>query len=147
MGGRPGSVLFACTMNAVRSPMAEALFKHVHGKRIYADSVGLKSAPLDPFVVEVMAELGIDVRRHHAKTFDDLADSSFDVIITLAPEAQHRAVEMTRIMACDVEYWPTFDPTLVEGSREARLAAYREVRDQLLRRIIERFPPENVEKS
>lgn len=147
MGGPPGSVLFACTMNAVRSPMAEALFKHVHGKRIYADSVGLKSAPLDPFVVEVMAELGIDVRRHHAKTFDDLADSSFDVIITLAPEAQHRAVEMTRIMACDVEYWPTFDPTLVEGSREARLAAYREVRDQLLRRIRERFPAETVEKS
>ncbi len=147
MGGRPGSVLFACTMNAVRSPMAEALFKHVHGKRIYADSVGLRSAPLDPFVIEVMAELGIDVRRHHAKTFDDLADTSFDVIITLAPEAQHRAVEMTRIMACDVEYWPTFDPTLVEGSREARLAAYREVRDQLLRRIRERFPPEPVEKS
>lgn len=147
MGGQPGSVLFACTMNAVRSPMAEALFKFVHGKRIYADSVGLKSAPLDPFVVEVMAELGIDLRRHHAKTFDDLADSSFDVIITLAPEAQHRAVEMTRIMACDVEYWPTFDPTLVEGSREARLAAYREVRDQLLRRIRERFPVEIVEKS
>ena len=147
MGGRPGSVLFACTMNAVRSPMEEALFKHVHGKRIYADSVGLRSAPLDPFVIEVMAELDIDVRRHHAKTFEDLADSSFDVIITLAPEAQHRAVEMTRIMACDVEYWPTFDPTLIEGSREARLAAYREVRDQLLRRILERFPPETMEKS
>ncbi len=147
MGGRPGSVLFACTMNAVRSPMAEALFKHLHGKRIYADSVGLKSAPLDPFVIEVMAEIGIDLRRHHAKTFDDLADTSFDVIITLAPEAQHRAVEMTRIMACEVEYWPTFDPTLVDGSREARLAAYREVRDQLLRRIRERFPVETMEKS
>jgi len=140
MGGRPGSVLFACTMNAVRSPMAEALLKHLHGKRIYVDSVGLKSAPLDPFVVEVMAELGIDLRRHHAKTFEDLADSSFDVIITLAPEAQHRAIEMTRTMACDVEYWPTFDPTLVEGSREVRLAAYRDVRDQLLHRIRERFP-------
>ena len=147
MGGRPGSVLFACTMNAVRSPMAEALLKHLHGKRIYVDSVGLKSAPLDPFVIEVMAEMGIDLRRHHAKTFDDLADSSFDVIITLAPEAQHRAVEMTRIMACDVEYWPTFDPTLVEGSREIRLTAYREVRDQLLRRIRERFPVDSMETA
>ncbi|HTY70573.1 MAG TPA: arsenate reductase ArsC [Alphaproteobacteria bacterium] len=147
MGGRPGSVLFACTMNAVRSPMAEALLKHLHGKRIYVDSVGLKSAPLDPFVVEVMAELGIDLRRHHAKTFEDLADSSFDVIITLAPEAQHRAIEMTRTMACDVEYWPTFDPTLVEGSREVRLAAYRDVRDQLLHRIRERFPVGDQETS
>jgi protein-tyrosine-phosphatase len=142
MGGRPGSILFACTMNAVRSPMAEALLKHLRGKRIYVDSVGLKSAPLDPFVIEVMAEIGIDLRRHHAKTFEDLADTSFDVIITLAPEAQHHAVEMTRIMACDVEYWPTMDPTLVEGSREVRLAAYRELRDQLLRRIRERFPAE-----
>ena len=147
MGGQPGSVLFACTMNAVRSPMAEALLKHLHGKRIYVDSVGLKSAPLDPFVIEVMAELGIDLRRHHAKTFDDLADSSFDVIVTLAPEAQHRAIEMTRIMACDVEYWPTFDPTLVEGSRDVRLAAYREVRDQLFKRIRERFPAGVAETS
>jgi protein-tyrosine-phosphatase len=147
MGALPGSVLFACTMNSVRSPMAEAILKHLHGKRIYVDSVGLRSAPVDPFVIEVMAEIGIDVRRHHAKTFDDLADSSFDVIITLAPEAQHHAVEMTRIMACDVEYWPTFDPTLVEGSRDARLAAYRQVRDQLIHRIRERFPAEIMEKS
>jgi protein-tyrosine-phosphatase len=147
MGELPGSVLFACTMNAVRSPMAEALFKHLHGKRIYADSVGLKQAPVDPFVVEVMSEIGIDIRRHSAKSFEDLADSSFDVIVTLAPEAQHHAIEMTRIMACDVEYWPTLDPTLIEGSRDVRLAAYREVRDQLMRRIRERFPPETVEKS
>lgn len=147
MGELPGSILFACTMNAVRSPMAEGLFKHLHGKRIYVDSVGLKQAPLDPLVIEVMTEIGIDLRRHSAKTFEDLADTSFDVIVTLAPEAQHRAIEMTRIMACDVEYWPTFDPTVVEGSREVRLAAYRAVRDQLLRRIRERFPPPMMEKS
>jgi protein-tyrosine-phosphatase len=148
MGELPGSILFACTMNAVRSPMAEGLFKHLHGKRIYVDSVGLKQAPLDPLVIEVMAEIGIDLRRHSAKTFEDLADTSFDVIVTLAPEAQHHAIEMTRIMACEVEYWPTFDPTIIEGSREARLAAYRDVRDQLLRRIRERFPPpRTIEKS
>jgi protein-tyrosine-phosphatase len=94
-----------------------------------------------------MSEIGIDIRRHSAKSFEDLADSSFDVIVTLAPEAQHHAIEMTRIMACDVEYWPTLDPTVIEGSRDVRLAAYREVRDQLMRRIRDRFPPQIAEKS
>jgi protein-tyrosine-phosphatase len=147
VGGLPGSVLFACTMNSVRSPMAEGILKHMHGKRLFVDSVGLKSKPIDPFVIEVMKEIGIDVERHNAKTFDDLQDTSFDVIITLAPEAQHHAVEMTRVMACDVEYWPTFDPTIVEGNREMRLDAYRQVRDQLQRRIAERFPQEALQKS
>jgi protein-tyrosine-phosphatase len=147
VGGLPGSVLFACTMNSVRSPMAEGILKQMHGKRLFVDSVGLKSKPIDPFVIEVMKEIGIDVERHNAKTFDDLQDTSFDVIITLAPEAQHHAVEMTRVMACDVEYWPTFDPTIVEGNREMRLDAYRQVRDQLQRRIAERFPQEALQKS
>lgn len=136
----PGSVLFACTMNSIRSPMAEALLKHIHGRRIFVDSVGLRAAPVDPLAVEVMSEIGIDLRGHRAKTFDDLADSSFDVIVTLSPEAQHRAAEMTRIMACDVEYWQTFDPTIAEGSREQRLASYRQVRDHLAARLRERFP-------
>jgi protein-tyrosine-phosphatase len=102
--------------------------------------VGVRANPIDPFVVEVMQELGIDLARHRPKTFDDLADSSFDVVVTLSPEAQHKAVEMTRIMACEVEYWATFDPTLAEGSREAVLASYRAVRDQLMRRLRARFP-------
>jgi protein-tyrosine-phosphatase len=127
--------------------MAEGILKQMHGKRLFVDSVGLKSKPIDPFVIEVMKEIGIDVERHNAKTFDDLQDTSFDVIITLAPEAQHHAVEMTRVMACDVEYWPTFDPTIVEGNREMRLDAYRQVRDQLQRRIAERFPQEALQKS
>jgi protein-tyrosine-phosphatase len=127
--------------------MAEGILKHMHGKRLFVDSVGLKSKPIDPFVIEVMKEIGIDVERHNAKTFDELQDTSFDVIITLAPEAQHHAVEMTRVMACDVEYWPTFDPTIVEGNREMRLDAYRQVRDQLRRRIAERFPQEALQQS
>jgi protein-tyrosine-phosphatase len=137
----PGSVLFACTLNSIRSPMAEAMLKNAHGQRIFVDSVGLRPDVIDPLAVEVMKEIGIDIRGHRTKSFDDLSDSSFDVIVTLSPEAQHRAVEMTRIMACDVEYWPTFDPTALEGSREQRLTAYREVRDYLARRIAERFPP------
>lgn len=138
----PSAVLFACTQNAVRSPMAEGYLKHLHGTRIYVDSVGLRGGrEVDPFAIEVMREIGIDLTRHRHKAFDTLADTSFDVVVTLSPEAHHRALEMTRVMACEVEYWPTFDPTIVEGAREVRLAAYRDVRDGLIRRIQERFPP------
>ena len=140
MGDLPGSVLFCCTQNALRSPMAEAMLKHLHGRRIYVDSAGVRQGPLDEFAVAVMDELGIDITRHKAKSFDDLEDGSFDLIISLSPEAQHRAVDMTRTMAADVEFWNTFDPSVVEGSRETRLDAYRQVRDQLMRRILQRFP-------
>ena len=140
MDGRlPGSVLFCCTMNSVRSPMAEGILKALYPKLIFVDSVGVRGDAVDPMAVEVMDEIGIDISRHRAKTFDDLEDSSFDLIVSLSPEAQHTAVEMTRTMACDVEFWNTFDPTFVEGSREQRLAAFREVRDFLDRRIRERF--------
>jgi protein-tyrosine-phosphatase len=135
----PGAVLFACTNNSVRSPMAEGLLKYLLGHRIYVDSCGLRSEAVDPFAVEAMEELGIDIARHRAKTFDDLEDSSYDLIVSLSPEAQHRAVELTRTMACEVEFWPTFDATVIEGSREQRLSAYRQVRDMLMRRIEARF--------
>lgn len=149
----PGAVLFACNFNQVRSPMAEALLKRLVGDRIYVDSCGLRrpamvhddvadedvAAGVDPFVEAVMAELGCDVGRHRPKTFDELEDSSFDLVVSLTPEAQHRAVELTRGRAADIEYWPTQDPTLTDGSRDARLEAYRVVRDRLARRIAERF--------
>jgi protein-tyrosine-phosphatase len=140
MGVLPGSVLFACTHNAIRSPMAEGLMKRFYGHVVYVDSVGVKTLPLDPFAVVVMDEIGIDISKHKPKTFADLEDSSFDVIVSLSPEAQHTAVEMTRTMSCEVVFWHTFDPTAVEGSREVRLDAYRSVRDTLHRRIRERFP-------
>jgi protein-tyrosine-phosphatase len=140
MADLPGSVLFCCTRNAIRSPMAEGILKYLHGRRIYVDSVGLREGEIDPFVIAVMDEIGIDLSRHRSKTFDDLEDGSFDLIISLSPEAQHHAVEMTRTMACEVEFWNTFDPTVVEGNRETRLNAYRQVRDTLLDRITARFP-------
>ena len=140
MGDLPGSVLFCCTLNALRSPMAEAMLKHLHGRQIYVDSAGVRAGPLDEFAVAVMDELGIDITKHKAKTFDDLEDGSFDIVISLSPEAQHRAVEMTRTMATDLEFWNTFDPSVVEGSRQTRLDAYRQVRDQLMKRILQRFP-------
>jgi protein-tyrosine-phosphatase len=139
MGDLPHAVLFACSQNAVRSPMAEGILKHLLGHRIYVDSTGVRAKEIDGFVVEVMDEIGIDLSKHRPKSFDDLEDSSYDLIISLSPEAQHRAVELTRTMACEVEFWNTFDPTLIEGNRETRLAAYRQVRDFLMARIEARF--------
>ena len=139
----PDAVLFACNMNAVRSAMAEAIMKHLHGHRVYVDSAGVREGEPDHFAVEVMEEIGIDLSRHKPKCLEDLEDTSYDLIVTLSPEAQHHAVEMTRTMAADVEFWPTLDPAFIDGSRERRLGAYRQIRDQLLERIKERFPATN----
>ena len=135
----PGAVLFACTLNSVRSPMAAALMRHLFGKFVYVDSAGVRAGELDPFAVEVMEEVGIEIGKYKPKQFEDLEDGSFDLAITLSPEAQHRAIEMTRTSAVEIEYWQTMDPTAVEGTREQRLEAYRQVRDELMRRIRERF--------
>jgi protein-tyrosine-phosphatase len=140
MAELPGSVLFVCSMNAIRSPMAEAILKSLHGTRLFVDSAGVRRGELDPLAVEVLDEIGIDLSRHRPKTLDQLEDGFFDLVVTLSPEAHHRALEMTRDSACEVELWRLPDPSLVEGSREQRLDAYRAVRDQLLRRIRARFP-------
>ena len=141
MSDLPGSVLFACTMNSIRSPIAEGYLKFLHGTRIYVDSVGMRAKPVDRFAVAVMEEMGIDISRHTAKTFGDLEDDLFDIVVTLSPEAHHRALELTRTSPVEVELWNTFDPSLVEGSREQRLDAYRQVRDRILERIRTRFAP------
>ena len=141
MASQPSSVLFCCTFNAVRSPMAEGMLKALLGRRVYIDSVGLRRGETDAFMVSVMDEVGVDLSRHRPKTFDDLEDEAADLVITLSPEAHHRALELTRTNACEVEYWQTFDPSLMtEGSRDMRLDAYRRVRDQLYERILKRFP-------
>lgn len=135
----PGAVLFACTQNAVRSPMAAAIMRHRYGRVVFVDSVGVHAGELDPFAVEAMEEIGIEIGKHRPKRFDDLEETSFDLVVTLSPEAHHRALELTRNSAVDVEYWATMDATAIEGSREQRLDAYRIVRDQLMRRIEDRF--------
>jgi protein-tyrosine-phosphatase len=139
---RPQAVLFSCGLNAVRSPIAAGLFRHLFGKRIYVASAGVQKGQLDPFAVAVMDEIGIDISRHRPHTFeelDELEGLNFDLIVTLSPPAHHKALELTRTLASDVEYWPTPDPTAIEGSREQRLEAYRTVRDQMLAHIRERF--------
>jgi protein-tyrosine-phosphatase len=138
----PLAVLFACGLNAVRSPIAAALFGQIFGRAVYVGSAGVRKGELDPFAVAVMAEIGLDISRHKPVTFEELDEwegLNFDLIVTLAPEAHHRALEVTRTSAVDVEYWPIADPTAVEGSREQQLEAYRQVRDQLLARIRARF--------
>jgi len=141
---RPQAVLFACGLNTVRSPMAEGMFRHLFGTTAYVASAGVRKGELDPFAVAAMDEIGLDIKKHKPKTFEELEDwegLNFDVIISLSPEAHHRALELTRVFAVDVEYWPTPDPTDSSGNREQRLEAYRGVRDQLLARIKKRFAP------
>lgn len=140
-GELPGSILFACSHNAIRSPMAAALMRLLHGQRVYVDSVGLRPEPLDPFAIAALDEIGIDLSGHEPKSFEELEDDYFDIVVSLSPEAQHRAVELTRTSSCEIEFWPTPDPSLATGNREMRLDAYRELRDQLLRRLRQRFPP------
>ncbi len=129
------SLLFVCSENALRSPMAEAMVKTAYGDRVYVDSVGIRQGALDPLAVAAMEEIGIDISGHLPKLVDDMVATSFDAIVTLTPEAQHRAVELSRASACEVIYWRTPDPSMVEGNREVRLAAYREVRDALRAQI------------
>jgi len=139
---RPQAVLFACGLNSVRSPMAAGLLKQMLGASLYVGSAGVRKGELDAFAVAAMEEIGVDIQAHRPITFeelDDLEGLNFDLIITLAPEAHHRALELTRTLAADVEYWPTADPTAIEGSRAQRLDAYRDVRDQLMQKIRGRF--------
>ena len=142
LSARPRAVLFACGANSVRSPMAAALARQMLDEAVTVASAGVRKDELDPFAVAALEEVGIDISRHRPITFEELEDwegLNFDLIVTLSPEAHHKALELTRTIAADVEYWPTPDPTAIEGTREQRLAAYREVRDQLTERIKTRF--------
>ena len=143
MAAEPGPVLFACGLNRIRSPMAAGLMRRLHGPAVFVDSCGVRVDPdafADPFVAVVMDEIGLDLHDHAPKAFDDLEDEFFDLIVSLSPEAHHRAIEFARGRSVALEYWPTLDPTLADGSRDTTLAAYRGVRDALDARIRQRFP-------
>lgn len=134
------SILFACTHNAIRSPMAEALMRHYHPDKVKISSCGIAPEPYtDPFAIAVMAEAGLDITHHAAQSFDEI-DGTYDMIIALSPEAMHHAVDLTEKFKCDVLFWRLLDPSYVEGNRESRLEAYREVRDELSRYILKEFP-------
>ncbi len=135
----PQSILFACTMNAVRSPMAAGIMRQRYGKFVYVESVGARTGEKDGFAIAVMDEIGVEIGKHKPRCFEDMEDAAFDLVITLSPEAHHKAMELTRTSAAVVEYWPTMDPTLVEGTREQQMEAYRALRDYLEDRIAARF--------
>ena len=128
---KPGSILFMCGMNSIRSPMAEALAKSMMPKGTYIASAGVRPGERDPFVDAVLSEVNLSLGRRLPQTLDEMEDDFFDLIITLAPEAHHRALELTRSNAIEVSYWPTPDPTVATGTREQILQAYRDVRDHL----------------
>ncbi len=137
--GIPGSILFLCGLNAIRSPIAEQLARGFLPPTVFVASAGVRAGERDPFVDAVLAEAGLSLGNRQPHTLEDLEDAYFDLIVTLAPEAHHRALELTRSMAVEVEYWPMPDPTTSTGSREHILGAYRDVRDRLARRIASRF--------
>jgi protein-tyrosine-phosphatase len=135
----PSAVLFACTLNAIRSPMAAAIMHHYFGHKVYVASVGIEAGDPDPFVGLIMDEIGIDLKKHRPHSFEDLEDSAFDLLVTLSPQAQKRAEEISRGVAITVEHWPIIDPSNVQGSRDQILDSYRAVRDDLVKRILVRF--------
>ena len=140
MNHAPRSLLFACTRNAVRSPMAEALARSRLSPGIFIDSAGVEPGLVNPFAIAVMDEIGLDIRGHRARTFDELSDCSFDLLVALSEDAFRAARSFAAGTTSPVEYWDVPDPTLNEGSREQRLVAFRSVRSDLEARIRERFP-------
>jgi protein-tyrosine-phosphatase len=143
----PQSVLFCCDHNSVRSPMAEGIMKQLYGQQTYVQSVGVKNdLEIDGFSIAVCAELGVELSRHRSRSFDEMEDwgddlSSFDLVLALSPASQRRALDLTQFYHLDVEYWPILDPTGLGDNREARLALYRQARDQIKERLIGRWGP------
>lgn len=141
----PSSVLFCCDYNAVRSPMAEGIMKKLYGNRVYVQSAGVRhDLEIDGFSIAVCKEIDVELSRHRVRTMDEMRDwgddlSSFELVVALSPAAQRRAIESTVYFALDVEYWPVLDPTGMGESRDEQLVFYRQSRDQIHSRIIERF--------
>ncbi|MGI3185711.1 low molecular weight phosphatase family protein [Nioella aestuarii] len=143
----PQSVLFCCDHNAIRSPIAEGLMKKFYGHAAYVQSAGVHNdLEIDGFAIAVCAELGIELESHRSRSFDEMEQwgddlSGFDLIIALSPASQRRAQELTRHFHVDVEYWPVLDPSGIGNTREAKLDAYRQTRDMLVKRMLDRFGP------
>ena len=145
LGGFPQAILFCCDHNAVRSPMAEGLMKKFYGQRAYIQSAGVRNdMEVDGFSIAVCKEIGVEIERHRSRSFEEMEQlgdelGQFDLIVALSPMSQKQALELTRFHHLDVEFWPILDPTAIGETREAKLAAYRQARDQIRDRIIARF--------
>ena len=145
MADLPQSILFCCDHNAVRSPMAEGIMKKLFGTGTYVQSVGVRNdLEIDGFAIAVCAEIDVELARHRSRSFDEMEQwgddlSSFDLVVALSPASQRRALELTRFFHLDVEYWPVLDPTGLGETREAKLASYRQTRDQIVERLMDRW--------
>ena len=149
----PQSVLFCCDHNAVRSPMAEGIMKKFYGTDTYVQSVGVADdMDIDGFSIAVCKEIGVELSRHRTRSFDEMEQwgddlSSFDLIVALSPASQRRALDLTRFFHLEVEYWPIMDPTGLGEGREAKLAAYRQTRDQIVEQLIRKWGPPRTEQE
>lgn len=145
MADFPTAVLFCCDHNAVRSPMAEGLMKQLYGQRAYVQSAGVKNdLEIDGFSIAVCAEIGVELSRHRSRSFDEMMREGedlgqYDLIIALSPASQRRALELTKTSHVEVLFWPIIDPTAIGSGREEKLAAFRQARDDIKNRLIERF--------
>ncbi len=150
MADHPTSVLFCCDHNAVRSPMAEGMMKKFYGQEIYVQSAGVyNDMEIDGFSIAVCEEIGIELARHRSRSFDEMQDwgddlAAFDLVVALSPASQRRALELTRYFHLEVEYWPVLDPTGLGEARDEKLKSYRETRDQIRARMLERFGPPTI---
>ncbi|WP_071797303.1 low molecular weight phosphatase family protein [Natronohydrobacter thiooxidans] len=147
----PSSVLFCCDHNSVRSPIAEGLMKKLYGQRAYVQSAGVRNdREIDGFSIAVSAEDGVELDRHRSRSFEEMVEwgddlTGFDLIIALSPASQRQALELTRFAHIDVEYWPIMDPSGLGETREAKLVAYRQTRDQIKEHLLARFGPPGKE--
>ena len=152
-GALPDSVLFCCDHNSVRSPMAEGLMKKFYGTRTFVQSAGVHcDREIDGFTVAVCDEMGIDLARHRVRSFAQMQEwgddiSSYDLVVALTPASQRQVLELTRYFHLEVEYWPIMDPSGIGETREAKLAAYRQAREQLIERLVSRFGPPKDEQA
>ena len=125
--------------------------KKFYGKRVYVQSAGVSDdLEIDGFAIAVCKEIGVDLHRHRSRSFDEMQEwgddlSGFDLVVALSPASQRRALELTRLFHLEVEYWPILDPMGLGEDRESKLAAYRQTRDQIVARLIERFGPPDEE--
>ncbi|MDE2759528.1 MAG: low molecular weight phosphatase family protein [Paracoccaceae bacterium] len=141
----PSSVLFCCDQNCIRSPMAEGIMKKLFGTSIYVQSAGvLGDREIDGFAIAVCQEIGVELSNHRSRSMEQMEDwgddmASFELVIALTPAAQRLALERTRYMALEVEYWPTLDPAGMGEKRNQKLEYYRTTRDQIYNQIKKRF--------
>ncbi len=127
--------------------MAEGMMKRFYGRAAYVQSAGVKNdMEIDGFTIAVCQEIGIELSRHRSRSFEEMAEwgddlSGFDLVVALSPASQRLALEYTRFFHLDVEYWPILDPTGIGETRDAKLAAHRQARDQIEARMLDRFGP------